>query len=41
MKVQASCGDVLNSNDSIWWSDIISNDVKVDFSEVGFSSCVQ
>ncbi|XP_058784307.1 uncharacterized protein LOC131659083 [Vicia villosa] len=39
--VQARYEDVCKPKDSSWWRDIISNDVKVDFNEDGFSSCVQ
>lgn len=40
LKVQAACGEVINVDDSIWWRDIILNDIKAEGSEIYFSSCV-
>ncbi|XP_058754107.1 uncharacterized protein LOC131627284 [Vicia villosa] len=41
LKVQKSRGVIFNPKDSIWWRDVISNDVKVDFNDEGFLSGVQ
>ncbi|XP_058763724.1 uncharacterized protein LOC131637156 [Vicia villosa] len=41
LKVIQPSREALNSDESIWWGDVISNDVKADTSEDGFNSCVQ
>ncbi|XP_058734014.1 uncharacterized protein LOC131605705 [Vicia villosa] len=40
LKVFHSDGEASNSNDSIWWRDVISNDITTDAHEEGFSMCV-
>lgn len=41
LKVLASCGEVTNPDDSIWWKDLLLNDIKAENNDVNFSSCVQ
>ncbi|XP_058746838.1 uncharacterized protein LOC131619798 [Vicia villosa] len=39
--VQVSSGGGLNKDDSIWWRDVIQNDLNPDIFDEGFSGCVK
>ncbi|XP_058725612.1 uncharacterized protein LOC131596892 [Vicia villosa] len=40
IKAQANNGDIIIQGDSIWWRDVMKNNVKMGGLEEGFSSCV-